>query len=211
VGQVMFLGYTQDYLGYSILEDDWWQGGYEASGALWGPRQGEYLSNLAILAFDDFMGTTVFPPQPPPVQPFDDPEYEPLEPAASVAAGTVLEDVQDSYGSTDVIRFTVAGEDPWLGAPIAWLETADGEPVLRPGGLPAMSDSYLFWVELAVEPPWEEEASERSFAWSFHLPVDHAYPMSPLELSGGEYRLRVELARADGSTDEVSSAAFIVD
>jgi hypothetical protein len=211
VSDTMFLGYTQDYLGYSILEDDWWQGGYEASGALWGPRQGEYLSNLAILAFDDFMGTTVFPPQPPPVQPFDDPEYEPLAAATPIDVGTVLEQVQASYGPTEVVSFTVAGEDPWVGAPRAYLETATGEPVLRPGGTPVDSDSYLFWVQLAVEPPWEEEASERSFAWSFHLPVDHAYPMSPLELSGGEYRLRVELARADGSTDEVSSAAFIVD
>ncbi|MDY0004414.1 MAG: neutral/alkaline non-lysosomal ceramidase N-terminal domain-containing protein, partial [Polyangia bacterium] len=45
---VMFLGYTMDYTGYAILEDDWWQGGYEASGHIWGPWQGEYLVDRAV-------------------------------------------------------------------------------------------------------------------------------------------------------------------
>ncbi len=209
VGDVMFLGYTQDYLGYSILEDDWWQGGYEASGALWGPRQGEYLSNLSILAFDDFMNTKLMPPQPDPVQPFDDPVYDPVVPATPVDAATVLEDVAKAYGATEVVEFTVAGEDPWLGAPTAFLETASGEPVLRPGGHPVDSDSYLFWVELEVEPSWEEEASERSFGWTFHLPAAHRYPVSDLALAG-DYRLRVELPRSDGSTSEVVSGTFTV-
>jgi hypothetical protein len=207
VNDTMFLGYTQDYLGYSILEDDWWQGGYEASGALWGPRQGEYLSNLAILAFDSFMGTHAFPPQPPPVEPFSDPSYEPVQPTTATLVGQVLQDVEPSYDLEGIVRFAVAGEDPWLGTPKAWLETAEGEPVLRPGGIAADSDSYLFWVQLEVEPPWEEEASERAFAWSFHMPVAHRYPISELGLSGS-YRLRVELPRADGSVDEVISSSF---
>ncbi len=210
VEDTMFLGYTQDYLGYSILEDDWWQGGYEASGALWGPRQGEYLSNLAILAFDAYMGTKRFPVEPPPIQPFDDPEYDPMVPATALEVGSILEDVQDSYGATDIVTLTVAGEDPWVGAPIAWLETSSGEPVLRPGGIPVDSDSYLFWVELAVEPIWEDEADERQFAWTFSLPVSHSYPMSDLALAG-EYRLRVELPRADGGSSEIVSGDFTVE
>jgi len=206
----MFFGYTQDYLGYSILEDDWWQGGYEASGALWGPRQGEYLANLAVLAFDSFMGTGHLPWEPQPVTPFDDPDYDPVVVATAVDAGGVLSDVDDSYGPTEVVSFTVAGEDPWLGAPMAYLETAAGEPVLRPGGHPVDSDSYLFWVDLVVDPGWDEAASSRSFAWTFQLAVDHHYPMSALELNGG-YRLRVQIPRADGSTSEVSSSSFVVD
>jgi hypothetical protein len=210
VSDTMFLGYTQDYLGYSILEEDWWQGGYEASGALWGPRQGEYLSNLAILAFDHFMGTQAFPSEPPPVDPFDDPVYDPIVPADAILVGEVLQDVEDRYGPTDIVRFALAGEEPWVGTPTAWLETASGEPVLRPGGIPIDSDGYRFWVQLEVEPPWEEEASERAFAWSFHLPVAHRYPISGGSLSG-EYRLRVQLPRRDGSVDEVLSGTFLVE
>jgi hypothetical protein len=212
VTDTMFLGYTQDYLGYSILEDDWWQGGYEASGALWGPRQGEYLSNLAILAFDDFMGTSAFGPQPQPVQPFMVDTYDPVQIVTAIDAGTVLQQVESSYGATDIVSFTVAGEDPWLGAPIAFLETANGATIERPGGQPADSDSYLFWVQLAVDPSWEEDETntERSFAWTFALPVAHHYPISDLSLSG-DYRLRVELPRADGSVTEILSDSFEVE
>jgi hypothetical protein len=212
VSDTMFLGYTQDYLGYSILEDDWWQGGYEASGALWGPRQGEYLSNLAILAFDAFMGTKRFPVQPPPIEPFSEPSFDPVEPPTAIGAGSVLHDVAASYAAADIVSFTVAGEDPWYGAPTAWLETASGDPVLRPGGKPAESDSYLFWVELAVDPSWEDDetSDERSYAWAFSMPVGHHYPMSDLALQG-DYQLRVELPRADGTVTEVVSGTFSVD
>ncbi len=209
VSDTMFLGYTQDYLGYSILEDDWWQGGYEASGALWGPRQGEYLSNLAIDAFDHFMGGAAFPPQPDPVQPFIVSDYDPVQVPAALDPGAVIQDVEPSYRATDVVSFIVAGDDPWVGAPTAYLETASGEPVLRPGGIPADSDSYLFWVQLAVDPSWEDDASERSFAWEFSMPVAHHYPISDLAL-GGDYRLRVQIPRADGSVDEAVSGVFSV-
>jgi hypothetical protein len=107
----------------------------------------------------------------------------------------------------------VAGDDPWAGAPIAWLETADGEPVLRPNGEAIHSDSYLFWVELSVEPGWEDDESlstPRRYAWSFSMPVAHHYPMADMMLSG-DYRLRAELPRADGTVDEVVSGTFSVE
>jgi len=212
VTDTMFLGYTQDYLGYSILEDDWWQGGYEASGALWGPRQGEYLSNLAILAFDNFMSGSAFLIEPGPVQPFDTTDAEPVVITTAVEPGVVLQQVESSYTSTDIVQFTVAGEDPWLGAPTAFLETANGAAIERPGGSPADSNSYLFWVQLAVDPSWENDDSttERSFAWTFSMPVAHHYPISDLGL-GGDYRLRVEIPRADGTIDEIVSDGFSVD
>jgi hypothetical protein len=209
VQEVMFLGYTQDYLGYSILEGDWWQGGYEASGALWGPRQGEYLAHLAVLAFDAFEGTSVMAPGPESVAPFVIGDYDPVVQATATAPGTVLADVAASFGPTEVVTFTVAGEDPWLGPPLATLETAAGEPVLRPGGLPVDSDTYLFWVDLAVAPPWGEDAAERTFAWTFSMPVAHHGSASDPGLEG-DYRLRVAVPRADGSVSEVVSGAFTV-
>ncbi|MFH1465503.1 MAG: neutral/alkaline non-lysosomal ceramidase N-terminal domain-containing protein [Pseudomonadota bacterium] len=209
VGDVMFLGYTQDYLGYSILEDDWWQGGYEASGALWGPEQGDYLAELDVQAFDAFEAGGAIGPEPAPVAPFEIGEYDPVVPATAVTPGTVLADVAASYGPTEVVTFTLAGEDPWLGPPVATLQTAAGEAVLRPGGEPADSDTYLFWVDLAVEPAWGEEAASRTFGWTFSMPVAHHYSASDPGLSG-DYRLRVAVPRADGSTSEVLSGVFTV-
>lgn len=209
VGDVMFLGYTQDYLGYSILEDDWWQGGYEASGALWGPLQGAYLADFVVDAFDAWKAGQDLPDQPPPVDAFGDPEFTPYTPATAVGAGTVLEDVPAEAGPTDTVTVVVAGADPWLGTPRATLETAGGEAVLR-GGRPVTSDGHRFHVDLEVAPPWSESATERTFRWSFHMPVQRRYdPEGGLE--AGPYRLRVEVPGAEGEAPlEVTSGTFQV-
>ncbi|TNE84559.1 MAG: hypothetical protein EP330_29160 [Deltaproteobacteria bacterium] len=203
----MFIGYSQDYLGYSILEEDWWQGGYEASGALWGPRQGEYLKEAAIDAFsrtfapDPVMGAL----EPPPVEPFTVGEYTPYDPATGVDAGTVLVQPAAAVSGTDVISVTVAGLDPWMGTPIAILELADGTTVLRPNGMPVDSDSYAFWVDLEPTPGYRDEpdARARTFAWTFSLPATKAVGSRTLS---GDYRVRVKLP--DGT--EVVSDTFTV-
>ncbi len=196
-GDVLFLGYTQDYLGYSILEEDWWQGGYEASGALWGPRQGAYLAECAAGLYGAWAGQKGFP-GPEPIVPFDDPEFTPYAPETALSLGEVLEPVQASYGAGDVIRFVVAGSDAWLGAPLATVVDADGEELLRPGGQVLDSDGYSFWVEHRPEPSYEDvdEAGERVFAWAFHLPVQHTTPGK--ELPDGSYRMRVVLPSEEG-------------
>lgn len=203
----LFIGYSQDYLGYSILEEDWWQGGYEASGALWGPRQGEYLKDAAI---DAFLRTFQPDPvasasEPGPVEPFTVGDYAPYAPNTAIDAGTVLSQPNPVVGTTDVIAFTIAGLDPWEGAPLATLELADGTPVLRPNGMAVDSDTYAFWVDLAWEPSFEEdpEATERTFAWTFSLPASKAIGNRSL---AGSYRIRAILP--DGA--EVVSDVFDV-
>ena len=47
----LIVGYSQDHHFYLIGEEDWWQGGYEASRVIWGWRLGDYLAeNSAELA-----------------------------------------------------------------------------------------------------------------------------------------------------------------
>jgi hypothetical protein len=211
VQDIAFFGYSQDYLGYSILEDDWWLGGYEASGALWGPRQGEYLKDQAIDLFGAFMDGRAVPGQPDPIVPFDEPTFEPWAAEVAVNAGTIAVDVPASATWTDTVRFEVWGSDPWLGAPLATLETDLGEPVLRANGSPVDSDSNLFSVELAVDPLYEdvEYPTTRGFRWIFSLPVRHQVPGGLHDLLGA-HRLRVEVPVEGGSTAEVISAVFEV-
>ncbi|MBW1877892.1 MAG: neutral/alkaline non-lysosomal ceramidase N-terminal domain-containing protein [Deltaproteobacteria bacterium] len=209
VSEVMFFGYAQDYNGYAILEEDWWQGGYEASGALWGPKQGEYMRDRLVEAFDvthqEIPLVRLF--DPPPVPAFEVGDYTPFQAATPVALGEVVVEVQDAYGPTDVITFAVAGHDPWLGAPVATLAHDDGTPVLRSNGLPVDSDGYAFWVDLTTDPAYHQtlSAPERAFHWTFHLPATRAVPGYPL--LDGSYRLVARLA--DGT--EVQSALFTVD
>src|SRR5690606_6586866 len=140
-------------------EQDWWQGGYEASGALWGPRQGDYLAARTIEGVETFWDGYRDPPfeEPPVLAPFSGYSYSPYQPERAIDAGTIVEDVVAAPASTDVVRFTVLGSDPWLGTPVAVLErqTASGfEPVLRTNGTPIDSDGYEMWVDLAVSPSY---------------------------------------------------------
>jgi hypothetical protein len=210
VEQTLFFGYGQDYTGYSILSEDWYQGGYEASGALWGPFQGDTFRDDAIEAYRRFRSPSrveqliEFPPLP-----GFETDYTPRVPTTATALGTALVDVPASVTTLETIEFTVAGTDPWLGTPIATLMTASGEPVLRPNGVAVSSDDYTFWTTLAPSPSYRESlnASERSFAWTFHLPASRAVP-GWLDLLGS-YKLSVEIPMVDGS-QTVESGVFEV-
>lgn len=216
-GDVMFIGYAQDFTGYSLDEADWWQGGYETSGALWGPKQGEYLAARAIESFETFFDTFTTPPfpQPSPLAPFSGyAGYAPYAPEAGKDVGTIAVDVPEVVGPTDLVTFTVRGSDPWLGTPVAVLERGDGggafAPVTKRNTQPVDSDSYDMWVHLAVDPPYVkgERLPERSFAWTFHFPVTRrtATAFPPLT-SGTPHRITVKVPTPNGDVS-VSSRPF---
>jgi len=209
VDDVMFVGYAQDYNGYSILEDDYWQGGYEASGAMWGPLQGAYLSDQLIRIFGLYKAGKRGP-EPAPVNIPDQLDYAERVSTTPVDVGGIITDVQASYTEVDLVTFSVRGTDPWEGAPVAHLESGAGSPVLRPNGLPVTSDGQGFWVDLTVDPPYERDDAigTREFQWHFNMPVARQAVGAGPTLSG-EYRLRVVIPNG-GSESEAVSAVFDV-
>lgn len=210
---VVLFGYAQDYTGYSILEEDWFQGGYEASGALWGPRQGEYLVDAAEAVFERVVVSRggLDPLAPAPLPPFDVEGYTPYVPADAQQVGTVENDVSINYGPTEIVTLSVAGGDPWLGTPTATLTDAQGEPILGPNGKPIDSDGYAFWIDLSVSPGYGDEpnASMRTFRWSFSMPAAQTVPGLLPDLGSGSYRLRVSIPTQGGMT-EAYSAVFTI-
>lgn len=206
-GPFAFFGYSQDYLGYSILEDDWWQGGYEAGGALWGPRQGEYLAGRAADVFRWTHGTAEPPGDlPGPIAPFDDPTYTPYAPTSPDRPGTVQADVPADPARDTLVTFVVRGLDPWLGTPLATIVDDAGTPLTRPNGAEWTSDELPFAWHLEVVPPYEEAAARREFRWGLTFPTTHPVEGAALPLGAGAHRVRVELP--DGT--EVLSAPFTV-
>lgn len=204
--KVAFFGYSQDYMGYSTPEWDWWQGGYEASGAIWGPKQGDYLAARIVEVAKKFFDksykmsfTSPFPFSPPLL------EYEPRKYMESIEPGKVITDVQSQYAKTDTVVFEVLGGDPWLLAPVVYLEKKEGEtfvPYYKSNKTPVNSDGYEFWVTMKPDPPYppngEDDFIPRRFLWKFVLPITRVADMkSPI--IQGTYRLRMVGSYADGS------------
>lgn len=202
-GGAMFLGYTQDYLGYSILEEDWWYGGYEASGALWGPRQGEYLSRRIVEVWDGWSNDTIVTDLRGPLVPFPYSVDAPYQAAAPIDLGGVALDVPATLAASEPLVFAVRGGDPWLGAPVARLVAEGGAAATRPNGATTDSDDQNWDVALLVEPPWSEEATERTFTWTFRV-SPRARIDGGLDVTG-RHRVVVDVPEPGGSARQVES------
>ncbi|MCB9681276.1 MAG: neutral/alkaline non-lysosomal ceramidase N-terminal domain-containing protein [Alphaproteobacteria bacterium] len=209
-GPFLFVGYAQDYLGYALLEDDWWQGGYEASGSLWGPKQGEYLIARARDAYTTWSEQSCPDvAEPAPLEPFPY-TITAYAPETALTPDVVVTQGATDVGPEDVLTVTVAGRDPWLGTPLAWVETTDGTPVTRPNTVRVDSDDYNFDVSLAVEPSYaDEDRADRRFLWTFRIPVRQPVA-GGVELTPGSYVIKVDVPDGAGGANTVTSAPFTV-
>lgn len=211
---VVIVGYAQEYTGYSLPEDDWWRGGYEASGALWGPRQGDYLTEGIIALGLSFAEPTVplpFDDQPP--LPVPGPyEFEPREALRSAGPPGVVADVPAEAPAGTVVEMTFAGGDPWLGNPVVTLErraeNGNFVPVTTADRRPVTSDGYVMTLRLDPDPPYTEEAEARVFRWTVRLPVGRPYGGGP-DLAGATLRF-VARGRAHVA-GEPAPAAYTVE
>jgi hypothetical protein len=211
VDQVLFFGYANDYLGYQLQEEDWWYGGYEASGAMWGPLQGDYMADMQAEVFSAWLAGEPVSWEEPAAPPLFDGSGDTwaVEPALQI--GEVVQPPA-APALADVVTFTVNGSDPWLGAPRATLQKQDGDwaDVVRPGGQPYDSDARGFWVDLTTTPSWDEtdDFAERAFHWTFSLPLTRRGG-GPAE-AGGTYRFVVSVPRDGQEPLEVVTEPFVV-
>ncbi len=195
---IYMLGYAQDYIGYSLPEDDWYLGGYEASGSLWGPKQGDYVDARCLDFARHFVDGVPLPfdslPAPP-VKQYDTQPF-PVEPNAGDPA--VIQQPTPTYPHGDVVTIVINGGDPWLLSPTVTLERQqeDGAfaPHTRKNGTPVSTDGYEFELTVAVTPTYEDAEGpiERAFAWTIHFPTRRAYPATTAPIAGQTLRLRVQ-------------------
>jgi len=213
---VMFVGYAQDTLGYSLTYEDWWMGDYETGGTLWGPKQGDYLADRLVEVFHAWYDPAY-------ALPFDEPEplpawsgytYDPYVPEGALGVGEIAEDVPAQVEPTDIVTFTVQGTDPWLGRPVATLEQDTGggfAPVTHADGTPVDSDGYEFWTDLTTAPSYADAMPAiRTFDWEFSFPMTHRVPTAVTDLSG-TFRFRIVIPTdLEGGTEEVTTGEFTV-
>lgn len=123
---VMVVGYSQDHLLYLTHPDDWYLGEYEAEFSTWGPWAGRYLVDRQVELVEDLLGGfngPVFYEEVPDL-------HAPLSAAApraleaSATPGAVHAEPPAEVARLAVLRVTVGGGDPALGAPVFTIERA---------------------------------------------------------------------------------------
>lgn len=215
VSDLMFVGYSTSYHGYSLEEEDWWHGGYEASGAMWGPRQGDYMAERIADAVADWKGSKALPFSQPealrrPAQLESVPEW-PTE--AGLEVGTVAAEPAETLAPNGVASFSFHASDPWFGIPYAVLERqtdAGWVEVKRPNGAPYDSDTYGFWSSLDVSPGYDSARTmgDRHFTWTVnYLPLRRGTTHAGEAM--GTFRFRVRVGTATESVT-VTSRAFTI-
>lgn len=217
--EIMVVGYAQDYTGYSTPEEDWWQGAYEASGALWGPKQGDYIT-----ARVSELGLSLLDPEGSPLPfeaaaPYEIPEsVSAWNVSVSVTVGTVVTEPAD-VAAGEMVTFEFTGGDPWLLLPAVVLEREDGGewgPVTWPWGGPVDGAGYEYLVSMQPDPDYAATmtGTKRVFTWRVDLPTRRHSTPGYGELDG-TYRFHVTGLQRDADTldvepYEVTSGAFTV-
>jgi len=139
VSTSIVVGYSQDHHFYLLSEDDWWQGGYEASRDIWGWRLAPYLADHAVRLAGQLDAE-------PASRDLDDgnikPMYWDVEPErrtpvepneTETAPDQIRADVPATVERMHVVELVWAGGHPGVDRPRVVLEDASG-PVRRVGG-----------------------------------------------------------------------------
>lgn len=191
--QTWVLGYAQGYLAYLLHPDDFFLGGYEAQGSLWGPGFGQFLIDRGVEIAAHMMNgqnPLSFRPLPLPEQePFDEVE---LTHERALNAPNWL--TQPTLSELGLWESSWAGGDPAIDHPIVTLERgteteADQltwQPVEHQSGLVWSSEGMELQIVLSVDPPYTESLSleERTFMWRVTLPNTYAVAPSIGQLNG---------------------------
>ena len=207
--RIVVLGYSQDYMGYSTPEWDWWQGAYESSGALWGPKQGDYLTEAGIEIAASLL-------EPASSVTFEDPG--PFEliygipatftPTQAKGAGNIVLQPQ-SAAAGDIVSVEFTGGDAWHLMPIVILEIEgeDGQfkPLLRNNKTPVDSMGYEFFTTMTMDPTYKYNSSikTRIFTWRVEMPTARAVPAHHMPLAG-TYRFNIKGEYLDVSSKELA-------
>ncbi len=183
--QMWVLGYTQGYLGYLLHADDYFLGGYEGAGGIWGPGLGEFLINRGVEIMAHLLDSTrplSFLPIPLPPQSEVPREEVIFEEALREPEWT------ESPARTESGIWTAewSGGDPAIDHPVVSLEReTNGDnnqsiwtSVSHLSGLPWNSQGPEIELSLRVDPTYDDrpEQTGRAFYWRAAMPNRFTVP-----------------------------------
>ena len=216
--RVWVLGYAQGYLGYLLHPEDFALGGYEGSGAIWGPGLGQYLIDRGVEIIAHVMDPSrPLSFQPIPLPPSD--EITPEEIMYEEALGEVSWHKQPTRDDQGLWSAEWVGGDPAVDAPRVILEYATRDqgdeierwsPLTHASGLIWSSDGPEIELSLRVEPTYDErpEQEGRLFYWQVSMPERFSVLPSNGQPSG-IFRWVITGQRPEGY--QLESAPFVID
>lgn len=202
-------GYSQDHQFYLMLEDDWFQGGYEPSFGLWGFRMAPYLADKSVEiarelnkpAAERFFDNGFLKPMYWPIA-----ASEKTRVAATETTGDpseVFEDIPPRVERLQVLSMQWAGGHPGVDQPHVVLEreTQGGFELVRtPGGWPYDDRGFEMFVR------YEGTCNRRNcenHRWRVDWEDGRGFPL-------GRYRLKAEgRAVKDGQTVDYAATSRV--
>jgi len=194
LSQVWVLGYAQGYLGYLLHPEDFLLGGYEGSGALWGPGLGQYLVDRGVEIMGHLLDATrPLSFRPLPLPPADDVSSEQI--VYEEALGLVSWNLEPTRDDRGIWSAEWIGGDPSVETPLVILEYAiinqagDVEswvPLTHTSGLIWNSDGPEMEISIRVDPTYDDrpEQEGRLFYWSVRMPERFSVLPSSGQLEG---------------------------
>ncbi len=216
------LGYSQDHHFYLMHEDNWYQGGYEASMVIWGWREADYYFEKTAELIERFVADGGFTDdnglKPTwfdfSCQQDEDCGLDPLGNAmvcsqdkfckvattASINPGTIIEDVAPQAQRTEMLRFTWMGGHPGVDMPRMTLAQKEGD-----SWVPALN---------AAGQAYDDDGFNTMLTYLGDYEDDHSWQLSweeSMRFATGTYRFHVEGRHGAGDNPEayqVQSGAF---
>ncbi|MDP8224998.1 MAG: hypothetical protein P9L99_16685 [Candidatus Lernaella stagnicola] len=174
---VNLIGYAQNYIFYILQDWDWWQGGGEAEGSLFGWRYGPWLES-EVARLTDLMHSDTPPldDDPPPLMYHPEGETVPVE--LSESLGTITQQPASQASRFDTLEFAWRGGHPgvdWL--TVMLQQEKDGEfvDVLRPNGKPYDDKGWEMAVRLFPAPSYQAERERASREFEYRLEWETSY------------------------------------
>ena len=214
--QVWVLGYTQGYLGYLLHYDDYFLGGYEAAGGIWGPGLGQFLVDRGVEIIAHLMDTSrplSFLPVPLPEK--ADVPNEAVVIEEALGEHSWIEDVskhEDGYWTAEFV-----GGDPAIDSPYVLLEKAitdeNGNETWSTfthfSGKAWSSHGPEIELSLRVDPTYGDRTEQigRHFYWRIRMSDQFSVLPSIGELTG-KFRWRV--SGQDPDEYELESGSFTI-
>lgn len=213
---ILIWGYSQDHLGYLLLPDDWWQGGYEAAMNLWGWKLGRYLIEKSTFLAKQLTTKEREDNKNPEVEKlalYKDEEYSPIKLSRSIKPGEPAKSPVVLPGRS--VSFSWYGGDSGVDYPQVVVETYDGKKwksLKRKNGLPFDDSTYETFLNYKVKPTYKEDKDkdEREFLWEIVWRTRYIVPLAMI-LKKGSYRFHIQGNYFDGKSKrayEVTSEAF---